>query len=36
MPEGLRRIGDFPNLTRTVVERGWPEARLRFLDDVWS
>lgn len=45
MPDGLRTIGDFPNLTRTMVERGWPEARirkvmgenwLRVLQDVWG
>ncbi|MGI9408515.1 MAG: dipeptidase [Hyphomicrobiaceae bacterium] len=45
MPEGLRTIGDFPNLTRTMLNRGWPEARvrkvmgenwLRFLDEVWT
>lgn len=45
MPEGLRTIGDFPNLTATMEKRGWPEARirkvmgenwLRFLDEVWG
>jgi membrane dipeptidase len=45
MPEGLRTIGDFPNLTKAMLERGWPEPRirkvmgenwLRFLDQVWT
>jgi len=45
MPEGLRTIGDFPNLTATMEKRGWPETRirkvmgenwLRFLEDVWG
>lgn len=45
MPDGLRRIGDFPNLTATMERRGWPEARirkvmgenwLRFLKEVWG
>lgn len=45
MPDGLRRIGDFPNLTATMEKRGWPEARirkvmgenwLRFLKEVWG
>jgi len=44
MPEGLRRIGDFPNLTAAMEKRGWAESRirkvmgenwLRFLEDVW-
>ena len=42
---GLRRIGDFPNLTATMEKRGWPDARirklmgenwLRFLKEVWG
>jgi membrane dipeptidase len=45
MPEGLRTIGDFPNLTATMAKRGWPETRirkvmgenwLRFLEEVWG
>lgn len=45
MPEGLRTIGEFPNLTRTMHERGWPAPRirkvmgenwLRVLRDVWG
>lgn len=45
MPEGLRRIGDFPNLTAAMEKRGWPEPRirkvmgenwLRVLKDVWG
>lgn len=45
MPEGLRKIGDFPNLTATMEKRGWPESRIRkvmgenwlnFLEEVWG
>jgi len=45
MPAGLRRIGDFPNLTATMQKRGWPESRirkvmgenwLRMLKEVWG
>jgi membrane dipeptidase len=45
MPQGLRTIGEFPNLTRAMLERGWPEMRirrvigenwLRFLGEVWE
>ncbi|MDX1434503.1 MAG: membrane dipeptidase, partial [Gammaproteobacteria bacterium] len=45
MPEGLRTIGDFPNLTRTMHGRGWSESRirkvmgenwLRVLGEVWG
>ena len=44
-PEGLRTLGEFPNLTATMEKRGWPETRirkvmggnwLRFLKDVWG
>ena len=36
MPEGLRTIGEFPNLTRTMVERGWPESRIRkVMGENW-
>ncbi len=45
MPKGLATIGEFPNLTATMVDRGWPESRirkvmgenwLRVLGDVWA
>jgi membrane dipeptidase len=45
MPEGLRTIGEFPNLTATMVARGWPESRIRkvmgenwlaFLKTIWG
>ena len=45
MPEGLRTIGEFPNLTATMVKRGWPESRIRkvmgenwlaFLKTIWG
>ncbi|MGI9335308.1 MAG: dipeptidase [Gammaproteobacteria bacterium] len=45
MPEGLRTIGEFPNLTRAMLARGWPETRVRkiiganwlaFLEQVWG
>jgi len=44
-PEGLRRIGDFPNLTAAMERRGWTAARiekvmggnwLQLLTDVWG
>ena len=44
-PDGLRRIGDFPNLTAAMLRAGWTEARtrkvlgenwLRLLADVWG
>lgn len=43
--EGLRKIGDFPNLTAAMERRGWPEERIRrflgenwlaFLEEVWG
>lgn len=43
-PEGMRAIGDFPNLTAAMEKRGWKEARIRkvmgenwlqLLQDVW-
>jgi membrane dipeptidase len=43
-PQGMRTIGDFPNLTAAMEKRGWPEARiakvmggnwLQLLADVW-
>lgn len=45
MPEGIRRIEDFPNLTAAMERRGWPETRirkvmgenwLRALQEVWG
>ncbi len=45
MPEGIRRIEDFPNLTAAMERRGWPETRirkvmgenwLRVLQEVWG
>ena len=44
-PEGIRRIGDFPNLTAAMDRAGWPDGRirkvmgenwLRVLRDVWG
>ena len=44
-PEGIRTIGEFPNLTAAMQKRGWKEARirrvmgenwLRVLKDVWG
>ena len=44
-PEGMRTIGDFPNLTAAMEKRGWSEARtakvmggnwLQLLKDVWG
>ncbi len=44
-PEGIRTIGEFPNLTATMEKRGWKEARIRkvigenwvrVLCDVWG
>jgi membrane dipeptidase len=44
-PEGMRRIGDFPNLTAAMERRGWSEGRtrkvmggnwLQLLKDVWG
>lgn len=44
-PEGLKRIGDLPNLTAAMVRRGWKERRIRkvmgenwiaFLAEVWG
>jgi membrane dipeptidase len=36
MPKGLRTIGEFPNLTRTMVERGWSEGRIRkVMGENW-
>jgi membrane dipeptidase len=44
-PEGIRRIGDFPNLTATMERARWPERKirkimgenwLRVLGEVWG
>src|SRR5258708_20054886 len=44
-PEGLRTIGEFPNLTAAMERRGWKEGRIRkvigenwvrVLKDVWG
>ncbi|MEH3062369.1 MAG: dipeptidase [Methylobacterium radiotolerans] len=44
-PEGIRVIGDFPNLTAAMERRGWPASRiervmggnwLALLGDVWA
>jgi membrane dipeptidase len=45
MAKGFSRIEEFPNLTRTLERRGWPETRirkllgenwLRLLKEVWG
>lgn len=45
MPEGLRTLGEFPNLTMKMELRGWSEERIRkimginwlnFLREVWG
>ena len=44
-PEGIRTIGEFPNITRSMIQRGWTETRIRkvlgenwtnFLREVWG
>ncbi|WP_294636377.1 dipeptidase [uncultured Aquabacterium sp.] len=44
-PEGIRTIGDFPNLAVAMAQAGWSEARItkvlgrnwmRFFRDVWG
>jgi membrane dipeptidase len=44
-PAGMRRIGDFPNLTAAMQRAGWPEAKIRkimgenwfrLLREVWG
>lgn len=44
-PEGIRTIGEFPNLTRAMEQAGWASSRIekvlglnwmRFYEDVWS
>lgn len=44
-PQGLRTIGEMPNLTAAMERRGWPEGRIRkvmgenwvrLLRDVWG
>jgi len=35
-PEGLRTIGDFPNLTAAMQRAGWTESRIRkILGENW-
>ncbi|BDT69050.1 hypothetical protein os1_32380 [Comamonadaceae bacterium OS-1] len=44
-PEGIRTIGDFPNLTVTMQQTGWSDTRItkvlganwmKFFDQVWG
>ena len=44
-PEGLRKLGEFPNLTAAMEQAGWPEGKirkimggnwLRVLAEVWG
>jgi membrane dipeptidase len=44
-PEGIRTIGEFPNLTRAMEKAGWPERKIRkvmgenwvrVLNEVWG
>jgi membrane dipeptidase len=44
-PQGMRRIGDFPNLTQAMEKAGWPERKIRrvmgenwvrVLNEVWG
>jgi membrane dipeptidase len=44
-PEGMRRIGDYPNLTAAMQKAGWSESRIRkvmgenwvrLLGEVWN
>lgn len=44
-PEGMRTIGEFPNLTAAMVRAGWPEPKIRkvmgenwvrVLREVWG
>ncbi len=44
-PKGFQSLGEFPNLTRAMMQAGWPEARiaavlgdnwLRLLGEVWT
>ncbi|NQY64198.1 MAG: membrane dipeptidase [Alteromonadaceae bacterium] len=44
-PEGIRTLGEFPNLTATMLKHGWSEAKIkkvmgenwvRVLADVWG
>ncbi len=44
-PEGIRTIGEFPNLTRAMERAGWPASRMekvlganwmRFYGEVWN
>ena len=44
-PDGLRTIGEYPNLTSAMERAGWPEQKIRkimgenwvrVLDEVWD
>jgi membrane dipeptidase len=44
-PEGMRKIGDFPNLTQAMEKADWPERKIRrvmgencvrVLGEVWD
>ena len=44
-PEGIRTLGEFPNLTSAMGQTGWPEPKIRkimgenwvrVLADVWG
>jgi membrane dipeptidase len=44
-PEGIRTIGEFPNLTRAMGKAGWAEEKIRkimgtnwvrILKEVWG
>jgi len=35
-PEGLRTIGEYPNLTAAMERRGWPESRIKkIMGENW-
>ena len=35
-PEGIRTIGEFPNLTAAMDRRGWPASRIeRVMGGNW-
>ena len=35
-PEGIRTIGELPNLTAAMVRQGWSEARIRkIMGENW-
>jgi membrane dipeptidase len=36
MPEGFRRLEDFPNMTEALERHGWPERRIRkIMGENW-